>query len=93
MPGLWLCLSLDPSRREPVTPDYTHHAFSVADFASAAATRRAAGVKEWKDNCSEGDSLYFLDPDGHRLEIHHGDLASRLATCRQQPYRDMQFYD
>ncbi|MBW7981568.1 fosfomycin resistance glutathione transferase [Enterobacillus tribolii] len=91
---LWLCLSVDPLRRKD-TPDYTHYAFSVAPqaFALTARQLRAAGVTEWKENRSEGDSLYFLDPDGHRLEIHSGDLDSRLAACRARPYQDMVFFD
>ena len=28
-----------------------------------------AGVEVFKDNTSPGDSFYFLDPDGHKLEI------------------------
>ncbi|HBP6801995.1 LysR family transcriptional regulator [Pseudomonas aeruginosa] len=47
----------------------------------------------WKQNRSEGDSFYFLDPDGHRLEAHVGDLRSRLAACRQAPYAGMRFAD
>jgi hypothetical protein len=25
--------------------------------------------------------VYFLDPDGHRLEVHAGSLESRLASA------------
>ena len=96
-PGsLWLCLSLD-GQDTPVlaSPGYTHYAFSIAsaDFAPFAARLRAAGVPEWQQNRSAGDSLYFLDPDGHRLEAHAGSLAQRLAACRAAPYAGMQFFD
>lgn len=93
--GAWLCLSLDPLRAQEPQPDYTHYAFSISHgrFADFAALLRANGVREWKQNSSEGESLYFLDPDGHKLEAHVGDLASRLAQCRQKPYAGMQFYD
>ena len=50
-----------------------------------------AGVKVWKENISEGDSLYFLDPDGHKLEIHCGDLSSRVAGLQVKPYAGMKF--
>lgn len=82
---LWLCLSVDSARP---AQDYTHLAFSVdpASFAACAAQLRQAGVVEWKQNRSEGDSLYFLDPDGHQLEIHCGDLQTRLQALRSQPY-------
>ncbi|MCF5703190.1 fosfomycin resistance glutathione transferase [Pseudomonas syringae] len=95
LPGLWLCLSLDPLRKTVANPDYTHYAFSLsaADFALFVRQLRAANVEEWRDNRSEGASFYFLDPDGHKLEAHVGDLASRLAVCRQKPYAGMRFYD
>ncbi|MCV4861229.1 hypothetical protein OFB63_34790, partial [Escherichia coli] len=47
----------------------------------------------WKDNRSEGASYYFLDPDGHKLELHVGNLAQRLAACRERPYKGMVFFD
>ncbi len=84
--SLWLCLSLDEAPRREPHPDYTHAAFSVdaaAFEALSARVRTAAAI--WKDNRSEGASLYFLDPDGHRLELHVGDLESRLADYRNRP--------
>jgi catechol 2,3-dioxygenase-like lactoylglutathione lyase family enzyme len=92
---LWLCLSLDGKRAAIAEPDYTHYAFDIAqhDFAVFRARLLDAGVVEWRQNKSEGDSFYFLDPDGHQLEAHVGNLASRLAKCRQTPYAGMRFFE
>ena len=82
---LWYCLSCDDS--EPAR-DYGHVAFDVAavDFPAVRDALLAAGVEQWKANSSEGDSLYILDPDGHRLEIHAGSLQTRLQSLRERPY-------
>ena len=87
--SLWLCLSRDPAAATARRADYTHFAFDIAaqDFDSFAARLKAAGITSWKDNRSEGASFYFLDPDGHRLELHVGDLASRLASYGITPLR------
>ena len=92
LPGL--CLCLDQLRPSVPAAEYTHFAFTVgaSDFAALVQRLRAAGVAEWRDNRSEGASFYFLDPDGHKLEAHVGDLASRLQACRAKPYAGMQFY-
>lgn len=92
---LWLCLSLD-TRRQYIAAhesDYTHYAFSIdeKDFDVLVARLEAAGVTAWKENKSEGASFYFLDPDGHKLEAHVGNLAQRLAACRDKPYKGMSF--
>ena len=89
----WICLSLDP-QTQPPRADYTHLAFSVdaAAFATSAEAIRSNKTTVWKDNKSEGDSLYFLDPDGHKLEIHSGDLASRLAALKAHPYDELEVY-
>ena len=82
---LWLCLSLDPAARRTPHLDYSHLAFDVAgeDFAALRDRLLALGARSWKDNRSEGESFYFLDPDGHKLEIHVGTLASRLAAMER----------
>lgn len=76
--NLWFCLNLD-AKRIP-NPCYTHTAFTVSeeDFLSLSQKIKESGAVIFKDNLSEGDSLYFLDPDSHRLEIHIGDWQSRI---------------
>lgn len=90
----WLCLSRDDLVRTSPHPDYTHVAFSIAegDFAEISARLIATG-KVWKDNRSEGASVYFLDPDGHKLELHVGDIETRLAQYRSDPSKGVQVFD
>jgi catechol 2,3-dioxygenase-like lactoylglutathione lyase family enzyme len=61
------------------------------DFEPFSHKLEQAGVTVWKQNKSEGASFYFLDPDGHKLELHVGSLAARLAACREKPYAGMVF--
>ncbi|XTZ39594.1 VOC family protein [Salmonella enterica] len=88
---LWLCLSADVvTARE----DYTHYAFSILseNFDVYADHLKSSGITEWKTNKSGGKSIYFLDPDGHKLEVHDGDLDSRISACITYPYEKMEFF-
>ncbi len=82
---LWFCLNLDTTR----IPNncYTHYAFSVTehDFPAVAAKIRESGTIVFKQNQSPGTSLYFLDPDGHKLEIHTQDWQTRIKTKKSNP--------
>jgi catechol 2,3-dioxygenase-like lactoylglutathione lyase family enzyme len=84
--SLWLCLSLDGNMRSEPHAEYSHIAFSVseADYDSLS-DRIACQCILWNEDRSEGASTYFLDPDGHKLEIHVGTLASRLAHYLANP--------
>jgi glutathione S-transferase fosA5 len=90
----WICLSVDPHTRIASLAEYSHLAFSATDtsFADTVARIRDSGAAVWQDNSSEGDSYYFLDPDGHKLEVHVGDWKSRVEACRQRPYDGMIFF-
>lgn len=88
--NFWVCLDLDPTTRKEPLPEYTHFAFSIdeKDFNSMNERLLKADVKKWKENVSEGDSLYFLDPNGHKLEIHVGDWKSRIESIKKNPWND-----
>lgn len=78
--GFWFCLNVD-DKRIP-NPCYTHYAFSVSpdDFTNLANKIMSSGATVFKENASPGASLYFLDPDGHKLEIHVSNVHERLAA-------------
>ena len=82
---VWFCLSYDNVKP---SQDYSHIALDIAeiDFPAFAGKLRDAGVIEWKQNSSEGLSVYFLDPDGNKLEVHTGSLQTRLISLQAKPY-------
>lgn len=84
---LWLALLVDADRIAHSSADYSHLAFSVRaeDFQEIDERIRENGAIIWQENTSEGDSLYFLDPDSYKLEIHASDLAARLEAMARDP--------
>ncbi len=81
---LWFCLNVDKNRVP--NPCYTHYAFTVTQeqFDKVCEVIKACGAEIFKENTSPGESLYFLDPDGHKLEIHVGNLQSRIEAKKTQ---------
>lgn len=82
---IWIALIMDNSCSSYIRPDYSHIAFgcSPAEFARLKSSLTSYGCQEWSKNESEGDSFYFTDPDGHKLEIHVGNLQTRLKSMQQ----------
>lgn len=91
---LWFCLNVDTNRK--ANPCYTHYAFTVGknDFDALIERIKASGVIIFKDNTSPGESLYFLDPDGHKLEIHVGDWQSRIRAKKTDigAWKDVEWF-
>jgi len=89
---LWLCLSVDVAKP---AADYTHIAFTLEpeELPEWQLRFADADVRLWKENTSEGGSIYFLDPDGHQLELHAGNLESRLESIRLEPYENLELFD
>jgi catechol 2,3-dioxygenase-like lactoylglutathione lyase family enzyme len=78
---LWLALVVDAKVRRNPLPEYSHDALSVAasELPLLMETLLQAGVTRWQET-DRSDSFYFFDPDGHKLELHSGDLRGRLAA-------------
>ena len=72
--------------REPQSC-YTHYSFSVhnEDFKMITNKIQNSCVPIFKENTSPGQSLYFLDPDGYKLEIHAGNIEARMTAKRANP--------
>lgn len=81
--AVWFCLDRDRDRE--ATQCSTHYAFSVSleDFKIFSERIINSGAKIYKMNTSPGTSLYFLDPDGHKLEIHTGDWQTRMMAKKE----------
>ncbi len=90
----WVCLTLDPETRGASLPEYTHTAFTVSavEFSRLVEQLQRTQVICWQANRSPGESFYFLDPDGHKLEIHVSNLEERLRTLRENPPKDLTLF-
>ncbi len=93
--NLWFCIEEDPLVRNAELPEYTHISFSVKqeNFEDVAEKVRESGAKIFKENKSEGDSLYFIDPNGHKLEIHVGDWKSRMNSYKEDATEGTEFFE
>ena len=80
--SVWFSLDFDRDVLRKPSPCNTHFAFSVEDKNFELLSERIiqSGAKIFKTNTSPGKSLYFLDPDHHKLEIHVGDWKARIEA-------------
>lgn len=91
---LWFCAIEDDRIDESFFNDYTHIAFTVSqeDFELICDRIENSGAQIWQENTGEGASLYFTDPNNHKLEIHVSDLETRLKTIKEKPWDGLEVY-
>jgi catechol 2,3-dioxygenase-like lactoylglutathione lyase family enzyme len=92
--NLWLALVVDAEVRRGPLPEYSHIALSVDQASLPVLANRLtrAGTKQWQKP-ENSDSFYFVDPDGHKLELHSGDLRRRLRARAVNPWPDTAIYE
>jgi hypothetical protein len=91
---MWIILILDKDFRKQSVADYSHIAFTVSEgnFAKFSSSIIRSGVKIWQENATEGKSLYFLDPNHHKLEIHASNLDNRIKHDKENPWDGLEFF-
>ena len=87
----WLALVQES---KPVAKNYSHLALSVSsqDLQNLKDKILAYGTLSWQDNQTFGESFYFEDQSGNRLELHTSDLESRLDNMRNLKDSNIEFY-
>ena len=92
--NIWIALNKDDNIKDAEQKDYGHIAFSCSKskFDKLKARLINYGTIEWNKNKSEGESFYFTDPDDHKLEIHIGDLESRLNSLKNSSSVDIEYF-
>lgn len=90
----WVALNVESAVILDKKSDYSHISFNVlsTDFQKMKDKLESAGVKSFKENSSEGDSFYFLDPDGHKLELHYNTIEDRLKWARENDWSTFELY-
>lgn len=74
----WIAFILEQKKQERKL--YSHIAFNCdkKELQNFKKIMEKMGIQQWQENKTEGDSVYFCDPSGNKLELHCTSLSDRI---------------
>ena len=88
---VWIAVVKGGSREDA---RYDHIAFQIdkVNYPRLVSKLINLGVKQWKENESEGESFYFQDPSGNKFELHYSDLEARIQDGKANWRKNVTWY-
>ena len=89
----WIALSEEKDAKHN-DETYSHIAFNVHedDYQRIIDLLKENMIESWQDNNTEGESFYFRDPSGNKLEIHYSDLKDRVNFGKEHWDEDIMWF-
>lgn len=81
--GIWIALNQEDIPRNEIKYSYTHTAFTINEEELESwyekLKKHSVNILEGRDRePEEKKSIYFEDPDGHKIELHTGTMKERI---------------
>ncbi|MEB7040064.1 metallothiol transferase FosB [Staphylococcus gallinarum] len=81
--GIWIALNQEDIPRNEIKFSYTHTAFTIKEeevqfWYNKLTQNNVKILNGRKRHSEERRSIYFEDPDGHKLELHTGTMKERI---------------
>ena len=89
---IWI--ALDQRDKYILPNNYSHICFNISKghYGKYIKDLRKNGIKEWKRNDTEGDSIYILDDSGNKLELHFSGIEERIKYGKENWGNDVKWY-
>ena len=93
--GTWIAFVQEREQVPIGAGCYTHIAFSasIAEINRIRALVDSGVIDSWQHNRSEGESVYFLDPECNKLEYHAATLEDRIAEIRSSQDSKIELFE
>ena len=89
---IWI--ALDQRDEYILSKNYSHICFNISEklYGKFIKNLRKEGIREWKANDTEGDSIYILDDSENKLELHFSRIEERIKYGKENWGKDVKWF-